>query len=151
MVATDAHRAFVESKDSVMLIIPNLTVQICFSLRTSSLNPMALAGVEQPQLSQPVFTGEVLQQSDHLCGPPLDPLQQVRALLMLRLQSWTQDSRPGLTRAEQRGRIISLDPLAMLLLMQPRIWLFFTQNFKSLSIGVSRSSSVHFKHFGYGS
>ncbi|KAK4817241.1 hypothetical protein QYF61_005263 [Mycteria americana] len=38
---------------------------------------------EQPQLSQPVFTGEVLQPSDHLCGPPLDSLQQVHVLLML--------------------------------------------------------------------
>ncbi|XP_074886898.1 autophagy-related protein 13 isoform X3 [Buteo buteo] len=28
------------------------------------------------QLSQPVFTGEVFQPSDHFCGPPLDPLQQ---------------------------------------------------------------------------
>ena len=35
------------------------------------------------------------------------------------LQSWTQYSRWGLTRAEQRGRITSLDLLATLL-MQPR-------------------------------
>jgi len=41
------------------------------------------------------------------------------------LQSWTQDSRWGLTRVEQRGRITSLNLLAMLLLMQPRIWLAF--------------------------
>ncbi|KAK4827477.1 hypothetical protein QYF61_018713 [Mycteria americana] len=38
---------------------------------------------EQPQLSQPVFTREVLQPSDHLRGPPLDSLQQVHVLLML--------------------------------------------------------------------
>ncbi|KAK4831140.1 hypothetical protein QYF61_015443 [Mycteria americana] len=38
---------------------------------------------EQPQLSQPVFTGEVFQPSDHLRGPPLDLLQQVHVLLML--------------------------------------------------------------------
>ena len=29
----------------------------------------------QAQLPQPVFVGEVLQPSEHLCGPPLDPLQ----------------------------------------------------------------------------
>ncbi|PKU42261.1 rna-directed dna polymerase from mobile element jockey-like [Limosa lapponica baueri] len=36
----------------------------------------SLLQTEQPQLSQLVFTGEVLQPSDHLRGPPLDPLQQ---------------------------------------------------------------------------
>jgi len=36
-----------------------------------------------------------------------------------------QYSKWGLTRAEQRGRITSLDLLVMLLLMQPRIWLAF--------------------------
>ncbi|KAK4824675.1 LOW QUALITY PROTEIN: hypothetical protein QYF61_017255 [Mycteria americana] len=39
---------------------------------------------EQPQLSQPVLIGEVLQPSDHSLGPPLDPLQQVHVLLVLR-------------------------------------------------------------------
>lgn len=34
-----------KSKDSVMLIIPNLTVEICFSPSTSSLNQMELVGV----------------------------------------------------------------------------------------------------------
>jgi len=36
-----------------------------------------------------------------------------------------QDSRWGLTRVEQRGRITSLNLLATLLLMQPRIQLAF--------------------------
>jgi len=36
-----------------------------------------------------------------------------------------EDSRWGLTRAEQRGRITSLDLLATLLFMQPRIQLAF--------------------------
>jgi len=35
-------------------------------------------------------------------------------------QSWIQDSRWGLTRAEQRGRIASIDLLATLLFIQPR-------------------------------
>ena len=43
----------------------------------------SLLQAEQPQLSQPVFLGEVFQPPDHLCGPPLDPLKQVHGLLML--------------------------------------------------------------------
>ncbi|KAK4813670.1 hypothetical protein QYF61_017637, partial [Mycteria americana] len=43
----------------------------------------SLLQAEQPQLSQPVFIGEVLQPSHHLRGPPLDSLQQVHVLLML--------------------------------------------------------------------
>ncbi|KAK4818851.1 LOW QUALITY PROTEIN: hypothetical protein QYF61_020070 [Mycteria americana] len=39
---------------------------------------------KQPQLSQPVLVGEALQPSDHFCGPPLDPLQQLHVLLVLR-------------------------------------------------------------------
>ncbi|KAK4811900.1 LOW QUALITY PROTEIN: hypothetical protein QYF61_014933 [Mycteria americana] len=39
---------------------------------------------EQPQLSAPVLVGEVLQPLDHFCGPPLDPLQQLHVLLVLR-------------------------------------------------------------------
>ena len=41
----------------------------------------------QPSLllaEQPFRIGEVLQPSDHLCGPPLDPLQQVHVFLVLR-------------------------------------------------------------------
>ena len=62
---------------------------------------------------------------DHPCGPPLDSLQQAHVSPVLGVQSWTQDSRWGLTRAEYRGRIPSLDLLAMLLLMQPRAQLAF--------------------------
>ena len=40
-------------------------------------SPCSLLQAEQAQLLQPLFTGEVLQPSDHLCGPPLDPLQQL--------------------------------------------------------------------------
>ena len=43
----------------------------------------ALLQAEEPKLSQPVPTGEVLQPSGHLCGPPLDPLQQLGVLLVL--------------------------------------------------------------------
>ncbi|KAK4812466.1 LOW QUALITY PROTEIN: hypothetical protein QYF61_026459 [Mycteria americana] len=44
----------------------------------------SLLQAEQPQLSQPVLVGEVLQPSHHFRGPPLDPLQQLHVLLVLR-------------------------------------------------------------------
>ncbi|KAK4830181.1 hypothetical protein QYF61_008972 [Mycteria americana] len=45
---------------------------------------MGSVGAEQAQLSQPFLIGEVLQLSDHFCGPPLDPLQQVHVFPVLR-------------------------------------------------------------------
>ena len=42
-----------------------------------------LLQAEQAQLPQPVFVEEVLQPSDHLCGPPLDPLQQLHIFPVL--------------------------------------------------------------------
>ena len=44
----------------------------------------SLLQAEKPQLPQPVLEGEMLQPSDHLCGPPLDLLQQLRVLFVLR-------------------------------------------------------------------
>ncbi|KAK4828850.1 LOW QUALITY PROTEIN: hypothetical protein QYF61_000907 [Mycteria americana] len=44
----------------------------------------SLLQAEQPQLSQPVLVAEVLQPSDHFCGPPLGLLQQLHVLLVLR-------------------------------------------------------------------
>ena len=85
----------------------------------------SLLRAEQPQLSQPLLIGEMFHPSHHFCGPSLDPLQQVHVPPVPGLQSWTQDSTWGLTSAEQRGRITSLDLLAMLLLIQPRIQLPF--------------------------
>ncbi|XP_074950723.1 tyrosine-protein phosphatase non-receptor type 5 isoform X4 [Phalacrocorax aristotelis] len=64
---------------------------------------------EQPQISQPVLIGEVLQPLDHFCGPPLDPLQLSMSFLCWGPRSWTQYSRWGLTRAELRVRITSLE------------------------------------------
>ncbi|KAK4828837.1 hypothetical protein QYF61_000894 [Mycteria americana] len=43
-----------------------------------------MSDAEQHQLSQSVLVGEVLQPSDHFCGPPLDPLQQLHVLLVLK-------------------------------------------------------------------
>jgi len=48
-----------------------------------SLEPLLLQA-EQPQLSQLVLIREVLQPSDNFCGPPLDLLQQLHLLLVLR-------------------------------------------------------------------
>ena len=85
----------------------------------------SLLQAEEPNLSQPVLILEVLQTSDHLRGPPLDPLQQLHVLPVLGPQKWTQHSRWGFTRAEQRSRITSLCLLVTLLLMQPRTRLAF--------------------------
>ena len=43
----------------------------------------SLLQAEQPQLSQPFLVAEVFQPSDHLCAPPLNPLQQLYVLLVL--------------------------------------------------------------------
>lgn len=37
---------------------------------------------EEPQVSQPVFMGEVHQSSEHLCGPLLNSLQQVHVRML---------------------------------------------------------------------
>jgi len=69
--------------------------------------------------------GGVLQPSDHFCGLLWTRCDSSMSFLCWGLQSWMQDSRWSLTRAEQRDRIPSLALLAMLLLMQPRIQLAF--------------------------
>jgi len=43
----------------------------------------SLLQAEEPQLSQPFFTGEVLQPSDCFHGPSLELLQQVHVFLVL--------------------------------------------------------------------
>jgi len=63
-------------------------------------NMFSLLQAEQPHLSQPVLIGEVLQPSDHLCGPPLDLLQQLHVLLVL----GSPELHAGLqVRSHQRG------------------------------------------------
>ncbi|KAK4832092.1 hypothetical protein QYF61_020707 [Mycteria americana] len=64
---------------SRFLVGPFQVLEGCY--KVSSEPPLLQA--EQPQLSQPVFIGEVLQPSDPLHGPPLDSFQQVHVLLML--------------------------------------------------------------------
>ena len=43
----------------------------------------SLLQAEQAQLLQTVVIGEVLQPADHLCGPPVDPLQQLHIAPLL--------------------------------------------------------------------
>ncbi|KAJ7425558.1 hypothetical protein BTVI_02505 [Pitangus sulphuratus] len=38
---------------------------------------------EQPKLSQPVFSGEMLQSCDKLSGPPLKSFQEINIFLVL--------------------------------------------------------------------
>ena len=44
----------------------------------------SLFQAKQAQLSQSVLIGEVLHPSDHLRGPPMNPLQELHVFLMLR-------------------------------------------------------------------
>jgi len=74
----------------------------------------SLLQAEQAQLPQPVFTGEVLQPSEHPHGSPLNPLRKLNIFLVLGPQTWMQYSRWGLTKAEQRGTITSLTLMALL-------------------------------------
>ena len=97
------------------LSVPNVHSKV-------SLGP-ALLQAEQTQLKlfQPFLTGEVLLPLDYLCSTPLDPLQQLHVFPVLRAPELNTGLQVGSHKAEQMGRIPSLDLLALLLLMQPRI------------------------------
>jgi len=60
----------------------------------------SLLKTEQAQFLQPVFIGEVLQHSEHLHGPLLDPFQKLNMFSVLGPQTWMQYSSWGLRRAE---------------------------------------------------
>jgi len=70
------------------------------------LNPFFLQA-KQAQVSQPCFIGEVLQPSDHLCGPLWTLSISPPFFLCWGPQTWMQFSRWGLMRAEQWGTIPS--------------------------------------------
>jgi len=59
---------------------------------------------DQPQLSQPFLRGEVFNPCDHFCGPPLDPLQQLHVLLVLRVPELDTGLPVG---SHQRGGMLS--------------------------------------------
>ena len=65
--------------------------------------PRSLLQAEQPQLSQPFLIGEVLQPSDHVCGPPLHPLQNIHVLPMLGAPELGTVLRWGFTRVEHHS------------------------------------------------
>lgn len=71
------------------------------------------------QSSRPFLIAEVSQPSDHLRGLPL---QQIHIILVLKTPG---HSAAGGISSEKRGSIISLNLLATLLLLQPRIRLAF--------------------------
>lgn len=52
----------------------------CWKAAMRSLQNFSLFQAEQIQLPQLASTGEVLQSSEHYCGHPLDPLQQLHIL-----------------------------------------------------------------------
>ena len=80
----------------------------------------SLLQTKQFWLPQPFFVVDMHQPSDHLCGPPLDLLQQQCIFLYWGPQAWMEYSRWNLTGAEQRETIISLSLMATPLLTQPR-------------------------------
>ncbi|TRZ26652.1 hypothetical protein HGM15179_000423 [Zosterops borbonicus] len=84
-----------------------------------------LVQAEKIQLYQPFLIAEGFHSPDHLLGPTLDLVQQVSVFPVMGAQSWMQHSRWGLTRVQQWDRIPSLDLLATLMLMQPRIQVAF--------------------------
>lgn len=59
---------------------------------------------------------EVFQPSDHIHGPPLDFLQWVHTLFMLRALELDAVLQVVSHKGRKRGRIISFDLVAMLLL-----------------------------------
>ena len=67
----------------------------------------SLLQAEQPQLSQPVLTGEVFYPSDQFCAPPLDVLQQVHVSPVLRTPHLDAVLQVRSHTTEQKGRITS--------------------------------------------
>ena len=84
--------------------------------KKTSLQP-SLLQAEQPQLSQPFLTAEVLQPPDQFCGPTLDLLRQVHVFPVLRALELDTGLQVGShqSRAEQRDRIPSLALLVTLI------------------------------------
>ena len=82
----------------------------------------SLFQTDQSHLSQPFVTWGVFHSLHQFCRLSLEFLSSMSMPpLYLGGQKWIQLSRYGLTSAEQRGRITSLNTMATLQLMQPRI------------------------------
>lgn len=78
--------------------------------------PLSLSQAEQSQLSQPFPAGEVLPSRNHLHGPLLNCLQYIHVSLVLGSPELDQ-LQCGLTSAERRGRIATIDSLEMVCVM----------------------------------
>ena len=74
--------------------------------------------------SQPFFTGEVFQPSDHFRGPPLDLLQQVRVCPVARTPELDALLQVGSHRSTVEGENHLSWPAGHIL-MQPRVWFGF--------------------------
>ena len=81
--------------------------------------------LSSPRLPQPFPTAEMLQSFSILVAPPWTLSSLSTSLLSWGAQHWSQHPRGGLTSTEQRGRIPSLNLLAIFCLTQPRISLGF--------------------------
>jgi len=123
--------------------------QILKSCNKVSPEP-SLLQAEQPQLSQSFLTTEVFQPSNHFRGLLWPHSNRSISFVCWGLQSWTQGSWWALTRAEQRGRVPSLDLLATMLLMQPRVWLAFWAASAHCRVMLSFSSTSTPKSFSSG-
>jgi len=101
--------------------------------KAAILSPQSVLQAEEHQLSQPVPIGEVQQPSDHLQGSPLDLVQQVHVLLVLEVPELDTVLLVGPHESRVECRIISLDLLVVLLLMQHTVGL----------LGCKRTMSAH--------
>lgn len=104
-----------------ILSLHSLTKKASVSFRMVSAESSILHG-KQSQIAQPVLSGEKLHPSDHLCGPSLDPFESAQICCML---GALECCRWGIIRAEWRERIISLDLLIALTLIQLKTWMVF--------------------------
>ena len=85
----------------------------------------SLLQAEQAQLPQPVFTGEVLQPSEHPHGSPLDLLQELCVLPVLGAPGLDTVLQMGPLKGRAEGDNPLLLPDAIPLLIQPRTQLAF--------------------------
>ncbi|PKU38867.1 phospholipase a1 member hypothetical protein [Limosa lapponica baueri] len=79
-IKNSSFNSSLETKIIIHGFSPLQVLKGCYKVSTEP----SLLQAEQPQLSQPVLIGEVLQPSDHFCGPPVDLLQNVHVLPVLR-------------------------------------------------------------------
>ena len=148
-----------DCKKSVLpLLISSLQV---LEDHTEASGEPSLLQAKEAQLFLSFFKG--LQPSDHPPGPPLDPIQQLHVLLVLRAPGMG----PGLQMETHKGRAQGDSPLSLPaatpLLMLPRIllvlqlfihqdpqvllWRAALKEFFSYSVLISGITSTHVQHF----